>query len=127
MADEKIEKIIAEKVKNNDLPCAVAFDIANQVGISPADMGNYADENKLHLVKCQLGLFGYKPEKKIVKAVSEVAPDLEAAIRNELINDRLPCKSAWLLAEKFEIGKLAVSGACENLGIKIKPCQLGAF
>jgi len=25
------------------------------------------------------------------------------------------------------IGKMAVSSACETLGVKIRPCQLGAF
>ncbi len=127
MSDEKIQKIIAEKVKNNDLPCAVAFDISAQLGIAPADIGSYADANKLHLIKCQMGLFGYKPEKKIVKAADVVSPELETAIKAKLVNDRLPCNAAWMLAEKFEINKMEVSGACETLGIKIKPCQLGAF
>lgn len=127
MSNETIEQLIAEKVKMNDLPCAVAFDIAATTGMSPADVGRYADENKLRLVKCQLGLFGHTPEKKIVKPADAVAPDLEAAIRKALVNDRLPCKSAWMLAEQFGIAKLAVSGACETLGVKIKPCQLGAF
>jgi len=127
MSDEKIQKIIAGKIKDNDLPCAVAFEVADQLGISPAVVGEYADANKLHLIKCQLGLFGYQPEKKIVKAADAVTPELEAAIKAELVNDRLPCKSVWMLAEKFEIRKMAISGACEALEIKIKPCQLGAF
>jgi len=126
-ADENIQKKIAEKVKNNELPCAVAFDIAGRLGISPGAVGEYADQMKLDLVKCQMGLFGYKPEKRIVKPADAVAPELETAIRNELVNDRLPCKSAWMLAKKFGIRKMAVSGACEKLGIKIKSCQLGAF
>jgi len=127
MSDDKIQKIIAEKIKNNELPCAVAFDVADKQGISPAEVGGYADQVKIRLVKCQLGLFGYQPEKRIVKPVDAVAPELEAAIKNELVNDRLPCKSAWMLAKKFDIKKMAVSGACETLEIKIKPCQLGAF
>jgi len=127
MANENIAQLIADKVKNNDLPCAVAFDIAAKTGMSPADVGSYADKNKLHLIKCQLGLFGYQPEKKIVKPADAVAADLEAAIRKALVHDRLPCKSAWLIADQFNIGKMAVSSACEALDIKVKPCQLGAF
>jgi len=126
-ADEDIKKIIEKRIKNNELPCAVAFDIAGRLGISPAAVGEYADQMKLNLIKCQMGLFGYQPEKRIVKPVDAVAPELEAAIRNELVNDRLPCKSAWMLAKKFGIRKMAVSGSCETLGIKIKSCQLGAF
>ena len=127
MSDQNIESLIAENVKNNELPCAVAFDIAAKTGMSPADVGNYADENKLHLVKCQLGLFGYQPEKRIVKPADAVSPELETAIKKELVNDRLPCKAAWVLAEIFGLRKMEISSACEALGIKVKPCQLGAF
>lgn len=127
MSDKNIQQLIAEKIKNNELPCAVAFDIAAKSGSAPLEVGRYADAHKLRLVKCQLGLFGYQPEKRIVKPADAVSPELEAAIKKELVNDRLPCKSAWELAERFGIRKMAVSAACETKGIKIKPCQLGAF
>jgi len=127
MSDKKIQPIIAEKVKNNELPCAVAFDIAAKSGSSPLEVGRYADARKLRLVKCQLGLFGYQPEKRIVKPADGVSPEMEAAIKKELVNDRLPCKSAWELAATFGVRKMSISSACETLGIKIKPCQLGAF
>jgi hypothetical protein len=127
MSDENIQNILAQRAKGNELPCAVAFDIAGQLDTSPAAVGEYADQLKLDLVKCQLGLFGYKPNKRIVKPVDVVVPELAAAIKNELVNDRLPCKSAWKLAKKFGVRKMAVSGACETLGVKIKSCQLGAF
>jgi len=127
MSDENIEKIIAEKTKNNELPCAIAFEVAKVLNIEPAAVGEFADNNKIQLVKCQLGLFGYKPEKKIVKPLENVDSEIESAIKSAIVNDRLPCKSAWEIAAKFEIGKMDVSGACETLGVKVKPCQLGAF
>jgi hypothetical protein len=125
--DAEIQSKIVQRAKEGELPCAVVFDAAKQIGITPEAVGQYADRAKLRLVKCQLGLFGYQPEKRLVTPVDVVAPELETAIRKALVNDRLPCKSAWMLAEKFEIRKMAVSGACETLGIKIKPCQIGAF
>ncbi len=125
--DAEIQSKIMQRAKEGELACAVAFDAAAKLGISPAEVGQYTDRAKLRLVKCQLGLFGYQPEKRIVKPVDSVSPELETAIRNELVNDRLPCKSAWALAKKFGVRKMAISGACETLGIKIKPCQLGAF
>ena len=36
-------------------------------------------------------------------------------------------KKAWEIAKRFEISKMKVSSVCEQLKIKIKPCQLGAF
>ena len=77
MSDKGIEKLIAEKVQNNELPCAVAFYIAEKLAISPAEVGAYADGHKLRLVKCQLGLFGYEPEKRIVKPADSVSADIE--------------------------------------------------
>jgi len=59
--------------------------------------------------------------------VDVVEPEVEAEIRKKLVNDRLPCKSAWEIAKKFNLRKMVVSGTCEALGIKIKACQLGAF
>ena len=79
------------------------------------------------LVKCQLGLFGYTPEKKIVRAAKTVDADLKEALQESLVNNRLPCESAWDIAERFQLRKMALSSACETLGIKVKPCQLGAF
>jgi hypothetical protein len=81
----------------------------------------------LRLVKCQLGLFGYHPEKKIVKPAASVRLDLEEAILAGLANERLPCQTAWLISDQLSIDKMEVSAACDAMGIKIKPCQLGAF
>jgi len=82
----------------------------------------------IRLVTCQLGLFGYAPEKKIVQPSETVDRALEDAIRAALQEDgRLTCRLAWELAERFQIPKMRVSAACEALSIKVRPCQLGAF
>ncbi len=70
--DAEIQSKIIQRAKNGELPCAVAFDLVKQLGISPAEVGQYADRAKLRLVKCQLGLFGYQPEKRLVKPVDAV-------------------------------------------------------
>jgi hypothetical protein len=79
------------------------------------------------VVKCQLGLYGYKPNKRIVKPAEAVSPDLEKAVRDALQNGRLPCAAAWEVAERLGLRKMEVSAACETLGIKISACQLGSF
>ncbi len=35
--------------------------------------------------------------------------------------------NAWEIARRFDVSKMRVSSVCEQLNIKIKPCQLGAF
>jgi hypothetical protein len=121
-------KIEIEKTgKNNELPCALAFKIAESLGVSPAEVGKTADLIGFELVKCQLGLFGYRPDKKIVKPKETAPQALKDAISAALVNGRLPCKSAWDIAGRFDVPKMNLSGVCEAMNIKIKPCQLGAF
>ncbi len=120
------DKVIADS-KEGELPCAVAFKIADELKTTPAEVGKAVDLLDLRLVKCQLGLFGYKPDKKIVKSKLPEHPELENAIRNALTGERLACRDAWEIARQFQVSKMAVSNACEALKIKIKPCQLGAF
>ena len=125
--DQAIAQEIKVRLRKDALACAVAFDIARKLGCSPAEVGRTADQLHIHLVKCQLGLFGYKPQKKIVDPRMPQGPALGDAIRNGLVDDRLPCEAAWRIAAQFGVPKMTVSSACEALGIKIKPCQLGAF
>lgn len=125
--DARLPQQVAERAKDGELPCAVAFEIANQLNTAPAAVGACADEIKIRLVKCQLGLFGYSPDKKIVKARPEVSDTLRRAIGENLENGKLPCQRAFAIASDLGLRKMDISGACETLGIKIKPCQLGAF
>jgi len=123
----EIKSKIETRSKDNEIPCAVAFEIAEDIGVLPAEVGKTIDLMNYKLVKCQLGLYGYKPDKKIVTPQDTTNQDLKNAIQNALANDRLPCVSAWEIAARFQIPKLTVSGIAEAMGVKIKPCQLGAF
>lgn len=129
--DAQADPIVKDKVIKNagkgDLACAVAFKIAKELGVSPAEIGKTVDLLDLRLSKCQLGLFGYQPDKKAVKSKAPENRQMEGAIRNALVDGKLACCDAWDIASRFKVPKMAVSGACESLGIKIKSCQLGAF
>ncbi|MFC1814589.1 hypothetical protein ACFL0M_01345 [Thermodesulfobacteriota bacterium] len=125
--DSSIRKEILNRIKDNNLPCAVAFDVSKSLTVSASQVGRTADLMNVKLVKCQLGLFGYKPENKIVKSKADVDSKTKAAIQAALVDDKLPCKSAWEIASRFNLSKMSISGACEAMNVKIKPCQLGAF
>jgi hypothetical protein len=122
-----IKAEIEKKAKDGKVACAVAFQIADTLGISPAEVGQTLDLLELKLNKCQLGLFGYQPDKRAVKPKKPENPQLEDAVRNALVDGKLACRDAWRIARRFNVPKMTVSGTCEALGIKIKPCQLGAF
>ena len=125
--DESIASKIRSRAKNNELPCAVAFDIAADLGCDPDKIGQTSDLLNFRLTKCQLGLFGYKPEKKIVKSERPADPRLEEALKKQAASGAIACKDAWKLAVQFKVSKMTISAGCEALGIKVKPCQLGAF
>ena len=125
--DPAVQEQIKEKARNGEVACALAFQIADALGVSPADVGKNLDLLELRLNKCQLGLFGYQPAKKAVKSKPAENRQMEKAIKEALVDGKLACRDAWNIAARFKAPKMAVSGACEALGIKIKPCQLGAF
>lgn len=127
VVDPSIKEKILTRAKGGELPCAVAFKLVEELNQTPAEIGKTADLLDIELVKCQLGLFGYKPEKKIVTSKLPDDPKLEDAIRKSLVDGNLSCKQAWDIALKLGVTKMTVSAACEALIVKIKPCQLGAF
>ncbi len=129
--DAQIDSVIREKiegkVKVGELACAMAFKIAAELEVPPSEVGKALDLLEHRLSKCQLGLFGYKPNKKKVTARKPENLQVETAIRIALVDGKLTCRNAWSIAHQYNVPKMAVSNACEFLGIKIKPCQLGAF
>jgi hypothetical protein len=125
--DEVIKNQILKHSENKEISCAAVFKIANDLEVSVAKVGKTMDLINFKLVQCQLGLFGYKPEKKIVKPQDKSNKNLKDAIQSQLVDGRLPCNRAWDIAARFEVHKMTVSSVCEALNIKIKPCQLGAF
>jgi len=111
----------------NELPCALAHEIGKEMDVRPREIGRMLDACRVKISKCQLGLFGYVPHKKVVKAKPPQDMRIETAVRDGLVDECLPCTTAWEIALQFDVPKMAVSNACEAMGLKIKPCQLGAF
>jgi hypothetical protein len=126
-ADPAVKNMLANKTQNGEIACAVAFQIAEELKVTPADIGKTMDLMELKLIKCQLGLFGYGPDKKRVTPKPPENRRMEEAIQSALVDTKLACRDAWEIARRFKVPKMAVSAACEALNIKIKPCQLGAF
>lgn len=125
--DARIAEALKTKVKDGKVSCAAAHGIAKELSVLPKEVGRTMDLMELRIVKCQMGLFGYSPEKKIVKPAETVSAELEAAISGVLDNGRLACRAAWDMADRFGISRLEMAAACEALAIKVSPCQIGAF
>jgi hypothetical protein len=129
--DAKISPELAAKIKKTAaegrMPCAVAFKIAEDMDIKPAEVGVALDIFEIRITKCQMGIFGYDKGNKIERPVGQAPDTLESAIRKKLAGGKLACRQAWQIAEESGIGKMDVTAACDAMGIKVSPCQLGAF
>ena len=107
--DSSIANEILQRAKNAELPCAIAFDIAKALDVPAARVGRTADLLNVRLTQCQLGLFGYQPNKKIVKPHTQIDPNVKDAVLNALLDERLPCEYAWDIASRLNIAKMTVS------------------
>ncbi|MBU4503126.1 MAG: hypothetical protein L6302_07850 [Desulfobacteraceae bacterium] len=125
--DNSIKYEILKHSLNNELSCASAFLIAKEFNVSPDKVGMTADLINCRFIKCQMGLFGYRPDKKIIKPVMTADLNLKNAIVGNIVEGRLACKIAWDIASRFKLNKMTVSSICEGMNIKINKCQLGAF
>jgi len=53
----ELENKITTSVVDGKLPCAVAFEIARELQVSPKNVGEAADKLGILVSKCQLGCF----------------------------------------------------------------------
>ena len=126
-ADPAMAHAVRQAASEGTVSCAAAHAIAGELGVSPAEVGRTIDLLQVRIVKCQMGLFGYQPRRKIVEPAASVAPKLRDAITTTATNGRISCLTSWEIARKFDLPKITVAAACEVMGIKIGSCQLGAF
>jgi hypothetical protein len=125
--DADLARHVGQAAQDRGIDCETAHGLAARLNQSPPAIGRAMDLLDLRIVRCQLGLFGYTPDKRIVTPAEKIAAEIEAQIRAALHDGRLPCAAAWALADRSGLSRLAVAQVCEALKIKISNCQLGAF
>ena len=54
---EALEERIQSSLTDGKLPCAMAFKIAQELGITPRKVGDAANELEIKIASCQLGCF----------------------------------------------------------------------
>jgi hypothetical protein len=55
--DRAVENEMRASLVNGKLPCAVAFQIARKLKVSPRQVGDAANRLKIKISSCQLGCF----------------------------------------------------------------------
>jgi hypothetical protein len=122
-----LEEEMGASAVNGQIPCAVAFRIAEKLKLVPRVIGDKANELKVRIINCQLGCF------YVEKATHEdlegrvIDPRLTGEVQAALVQGKLPCRVAFQIAEKLKAGRKQVGDAATKLKIKIADCQLGCF
>ncbi len=57
MDQNSLKKAIVSNAKDGKIPCALCFNIAEEVGVSKRRIGEILDEMNIRITKCQLGCF----------------------------------------------------------------------
>ena len=128
--DERLARALQSAVEGPGVPCRAAEAVARELGRELGDVGAALDRLELKITSCQLGLFGYETDSgrhPAFGADDSSNPAVADAVRDARVDERLPCRAAWEIGERFELTRLEVASVAEVLGVKIKPCQFGAF
>jgi len=131
MCEFTIEELIERYPEKDKLPCAVAHMIAVMAEKSPSEVGKIADDMKVELTYCQLGLFGYgRKRKSYYKNLGrpvEIDKKILDEIKAKSPDGEIVCPVLWQIADASGINRAEAGNAADALGLKIKGCQLGAF
>ena len=127
-----LEQAIRNALRNEQLPCAVAFKVAKEQGVRPDEVGDLATEMDVRISHCQLGVFGYGPKPeglhKILKPAESISDDLEDALQKHVTGDsKITCANVWEVAEALGIAKREAAAAVEAMGLRLINCQLNCF
>ena len=57
MNEEEVKNRIRAAAPEGKIPCAAAFRLAEELGISRQDLGNLLNELRIKIIQCQLGCF----------------------------------------------------------------------
>src|SRR4030042_4489696 len=89
---EKVEEGLAAAVrgrlKNGLLPCAGAFNLAEELALPRAEVGRAADVLEVHLTTCQLGLFGYPGKSKYWETTARTEQIVHGALEEAVLATR---------------------------------------
>jgi hypothetical protein len=57
MSPEEVRAIIKAAAPEGRIACAAAFRLAEELGLSRLNLGEFLDELKIKIIQCQLGCF----------------------------------------------------------------------
>ncbi|MBN1685415.1 MAG: hypothetical protein JW852_02115 [Spirochaetales bacterium] len=133
MSKDTVEKQIRSAVGGDgQLTCEATHRVAASLGTKPLDIGKHANRFDIRITKCQLGLFGYAPQKgmpgyKLVKELDTLPEPVSTSVKEAAVQGKISCLKLWRIAEQHGVTRPDMGNIVETLKIKVRPCQLGCF
>ncbi len=115
-----------------ELSCEAAHSVAAELDADAASVGRQADEAKIRICRCQLGLFGHAAEKgmpgyKLVRKLDRLPEPASTEVRNTAAQGQIACIDLWRIGREQGLAKADMGNIVETLGIQVFPCRLGCF
>jgi len=123
----QLEHMVKASLKDDYLPCAVAFKIAKEAQVPKVAVGEMIDRLSIRITNCQIGCF------KVGKTIHDNSAHeaLDDGIVSKLNalkeNNELTCANVFDLAQQLKSTPMAIANVANLRGLKIHNCQLGCF
>ena len=114
-------------LREDNLPCNVAFKIARDAGVPRIAVGEIADRLGIRVTNCQIGCF--KVDKIIYEESTDKKIDEDILSKLEALkkNDELTCANVFELSGRLKLPPMAVANVANARNLKVRQCQLGCF
>jgi hypothetical protein len=122
-----LETRVRDSLTKDYLPCAIAFKIAEDMGVPVVAVGQVADKIGHRITGCQIGCF--KVEKTVRDGVKPEDADDKLLAEIQALDSRgeLTCAAVFELARRYRMKPLAVADTANLKNLKVRNCQLGCF
>ncbi len=145
LAMEDLRSLIQAGLDNNgQLSCEEAYIVAEARGVNPQAVRQQADNLGIRISRCQLGLFGYAPEKgrpgfraageavrgsgqKTEEKMEPVPEKVATAVGDTCSNNEITCVELWELGRAHNVSRFDMGCLAESLELSVRRCQLGCF
>lgn len=130
LSDKKItelETAVKTSLKDGYLSCPVAWNIAKKTGVPRIAVGAVTDKLGLRITDCQLGCFKVDKTPYDDTVPKEAEGKIAARLDDLVDGNKITCAAAHTLARELKVAPMAIAGAMNIKGMKIRDCQLGCF
>ena len=113
------------------IACADLFALRDDFSLGAARLGRFLDQRGIHVIQCQLGLFGWPEGRgesgRLVRKLPALDAGIWAASLRASRQGKISCPAVFGLARRHAITLREAADAVETVGLKVQRCTWGCF